>query len=795
MLKNYFLITLRSMMKNKLYIFINIFGMAISIASCIVAYFHYDFNKTFDHHHLHSSGIYRVNTTREFQSEVTTYGYVPMGLGNAIRENISDVNKVVRYSPSGANFRIKEDLFAGDIQYVDPEFFDIFTFEFLDGSAESLKEKGYILLSEQAALKYFNDVKVSGQPLTQLLDSGKVKEYLVGGVFRDQPINSSFGFEMAVTNYDNQFTLGNIDYHENSWKYRNTLFLQIKDPSRVQAVKSQIQTYVENNNKVREDFIIKQFELDPFVGMGVRDSYQNRPGTWTNEGSPISAVVGLSMMGILILLLACFNLTNTSISISSGRLKEIGVRKVMGSERKHLIAQFLGETIFVCFIALIIGVFLAEVFLIPTFNMMWEGIKIETNYFGNLDFTFFLVGLLLIVGILAGAYPAFYISKFQSVSILKGTVKFGGTNPFMRTLLTLQFAISLIGIVCSMAFIDNARYQQEFDLGFDQRGVVYSFVENRSEYETYRNQLLKNPDIHSVSGSEHHFFASSYNDPIKSSEKEIEVDILNVGDDYVKTVGLTLLNGRDFIKDSETDRKESVLVSEELVTKFGWNEPLGKEIIWMDTVRLFVIGVVKNVYSRGLWEKVEPTMIRYGKPDPIRYIQVSAGANQIVQINEFMESTWKELFPNKMYTGKYMDEEIVEANTVNNNIVKMFMFLGLVAVFLSATGLFTMVSLNIIRRMKEIGVRKVLGASIANITRIINREFAIILIIACVLGGFAGAYMAEMLMGSIWDYFQKTTIQTLLISAFIMIFVSAGSIGFKTYNTARMNPTKTLRDE
>lgn len=795
MLKNYFLITLRSMMKNKLYIFINIFGMAISIGCCIVAFFHYDFNNSFDNNHVNASSIYRVNTTREFQGESTTYGYVPMGLGNAISENIADVGKVVRYSPSGANFRVKEELFAGDIQYVDPAFFDIFTFEFLDGTAESIKEKGSILLSEDAALRYFNSVNVAGQPLTQLLDSGKVKEYTVGGVFKNQPINSSFGFEAALTNYANQFTAGNADYHENSWKYRNTLFLQIDDPSRVKVVESQIQSYTENNNKVREDFIIKQFELDPFVGMAVRDSYQNRPGIWTNTGSPISAVVGLSMMGILILLLACFNLTNTSIAISSGRLKEIGVRKVMGSERKHLIAQFLGETIFVCFIALVLGVLMAELFLIPAFNEMWEGIKIVTNYFGNLDFTFFMIGLLLIVGILAGAYPAFYISKFQSVSILKGTVKFGGTNPFMRVLLTLQFAISLIGIVCSMAFVDNARYQQEFDLGFDKRGVVYSFVENRSEYETYRNQLLKNPDIHSISGSEHHFFAGYYNDPIKSDDKEIEVDILNVGDGYVKTVGLTILEGRDFVKDSETDRKESVLVSEELVNKFGWRDPIGKGIFWMDTVRLYVIGVVKNVYSSGLWEKVEPTMIRYGQQDPIKYIQVSGDANKIVAINEFMEHTWKEIFPNKMYIGKYMDEEVVEANTVNNNIVKMFVFLGAVALFLSATGLFTMVSLNIIKRMKEIGVRKVLGASIINITRVINMEFAVILLIACVLGAFAGAYMAEMLMGSIWDYFQKTTLETLLISSFIMLAISACSIGFKTFNTARMNPTKTLRDE
>lgn len=796
MFKNYLLITIRSMMKNKLYIFINIFGMAISIAACIVAYFHYDFNATFDHNHKNKGAVYRINTTREFQGESTTYGYVPMGLGNAIKENIADVDKVIRYSPSGADFRIKDELFNGGLQYVDPEFFDAFTFDFIDGDAASIKDKGTILLSEKTARKYFNDVKVAGQPLTQLLDSGKTREYIVGGVFKDQPSNSSFGFELAFANYTNQFTPGDLDYNENSWKYRNTTFVMISNKSRVQAVEEQIQPYKENNNKIREDFIIKSFSLDPFVGMAVRDSYQNRPGTWTREGSPIAAVIGLSMMGILILLLSCFNLTNTSIAISSGRLKEIGVRKVMGSERKHLIIQFLGETIFVCFIALIIGVIIAELFLIPAFNNMWVGdIEIITNYFGNLDFTFFMIGLLLIVGILAGSYPAFYISKFQSVSILKGKLKFGGTNLFMRVLLTLQFAISLIGIVCSFAFISNAEYQNNFDLGFNKSGVIYTRVENRSDFETYRNALQRNPEITSISGSAHHFFSNYYNDPIKSGESQIESDILDVDENYINTVGLTLVEGRNFYKDSETDRKESVIVTEEFVKKFGWDKPIGKEIIWMDTVRLYVIGVTKNVYTSGLWEPLEPTMLRYGKEDPIQYIQVSAPAEKIVEINKFMESTWKELFPNRMYNARYMDEEVVEATTVNVNIVKMFVFLGIVALFLSATGLFTMVSLNIIKRMKEIGVRKVLGASIANISKVINLEFVIILSIACVLGAFLGALMAEALMGSIWNYFQKTTTETMLISVSIMIFASFASIGFKTYNTARMNPAKTLRDE
>jgi len=192
---------------------------------------------------------------------------------------------------------------------------------------------------------------------------------------------------------------------------------------------------------------------------------------------------------------------------------------------------------------------------------------------------------------------------------------------------------------------------------------------------------------------------------------------------------------------------------------------------------------------------LEPTMLRYGSEERISYIIVNGPAENIVEINKFMEATWKEVFPNKMYRGRYMNEEIVEANVVNNNIVKMFIFLGLVALFLSATGLFTMLSLNIIKRMKEIGVRKVLGATIANISRVINMEFIIILLIACVLGGLLGYLMAGALMGSIWDYYLEATALALIGSAAVMLLICFVSVAFKTYNTARMNPARTLRDE
>lgn len=795
MFKNQLIITFRNMMKNKLYLFINIFGLSISIACCIVAYFNWDFNNTFDSNHVQAASIYRVNSIREFQNERKKFGYTPIALGGVMRQNVTDAKAVVRYSTSYGDFRLKNEKFGTMISYVDPEFFSVFTFEFAEGSASGMQDKTNIYISSEIAERFFGKESALGKPMTHQFDSGRVKEYVVAGVFRKQPTNSSFNDDV-FTNFDNQFGPAQpADFSENSWKYRATLFALIPDASRLSAIQDQIRPFTENNNRIREDFIIREFQLEPFEGMAVRDTYDEVPGTWTRSGSPLAAIVGVGMMGIFVLLIACFNLTNTAIAISSRRLKEIGLRKVMGGLRSDLIIQFIGETMMICFLALLLGILLGEFVLVPAFNELWPDLKLETHYLDRPNFLIFMIGTLLFTGLLAGSYPALYISRFEPTEILKGKLKFGGTNVFTRVLLTLQFAISLTAIVSSIAFIGNARYQQELDLGFDRNGVAFTWLNNRSEYEMFRNRLRENPDVLSVSGPLHHLYFGNFNDPVKSGEKEIEVDIMDVDADYLKTMGLTLVEGRDFVRDSGTDHKESVIITQNLAAKFGWDKAIGKEIVWLDTVKYYVVGVVKDVYNRGVWDQMEPMMLRYGSPDRVNFVVASVPVDKLPALKASMETIYKEMFPDRIANIRYMNDGLVEANTVNNNIVKMFVFLGIVALMLSATGLFTMVSLNIIKKMKEIGVRKVLGASIGNISKVINREFAIILLIASAIGSYLGFWMSGMLMESIWDYYQKATVTTLAMSTAIMLVVSVLSVGYKIYSTARLNPSKVLRDE
>jgi putative ABC transport system permease protein len=790
MIRNYLLITWRSMMKNKVFIFINIFGLAIGIGCSIVAYFNYEFDATFDAHHKNLDNTYRVSSIREFEGRTTLYGHVPIPLAPVVAQNLIEGEKVARFDGSWSSLKVGDNLFPVNLAYTDPELFEMFTFEFISGSPLALKDKSAIFLDDETAMKLFNSTDVVGKQITQVM-GGKTKEVQVGGVFKKQPPNSSFD-RHAYLNYENyfdEFTNEKMD----DWKNRNAVFILVPEKNRVEVLAKQMQPLVENNNKVREDFLISRFEMDPFKGMARRDS-DNDTWSMTRQGSPPSAVLAPTLMALFVLLIACFNMTNTAIAISSRRLKEIGIRKVMGSMRSQLIWQFLGETTFICAIALVVGVFLGEVLLI-SWNSLWPEMKLVSHYLDTPGFVMFIVGVLVFTALVAGGYPAFYISHFEPVSILKGNARFGGTNPFTKILLVLQYTISLVAIIFASAFYGNSIFQRNVDIGFNQDGVIIAYVDNLSEYETYRNALLENKDIRQIAGSEHSIYSSGYNDPIKFESKQLEVDIINVGDDYLKTMELTLLEGRDFQRDSETDRKESVIVSEKLVKDFGWQEPIGKEVIWMDTVKLYVVGVIKNVYTNGLWREMDPLMIRYTTQDKYSHVIVNGPVDKLRDINLFMEKQWKQVFPNRLYNGRYLNENSVEASTVNNNIVKMFLFLGLVAMILSATGLFTLVSLNIIKKMKEIGVRKVLGASVGNITRIINTQFMIMLAISSILGCLLSYLAVDALMDSIWDYYQPTTTTTFIMSVAIMFIISGLAIGFKVFRAASMNPVSTLRTE
>lgn len=797
MIKNYLKITFRSLWKSKVFVLINIIGMGLAIACSIVAYLNYDFNANFDKNQIDMDNIYRINGMRTFREREQAFGISPTPLGMAVRENIGDVDEVMRYMPSGGNFKINDELFNENFTFVDANFFNFFTFNIISGDPSVLEDKSSILISQKIVEKYFPQGEPIGKTLTHFTDKGP-RDYQVAGTFIDQPLNSSFGSVKIITNIQNFFDMNSTEEdgrYEDDWKNWITTFVRVEDKNRIPGIEERLDTdYLEIQNEARIDFKLYKFFLEPFEGMAYRAADEVTYGHWLNSSMPPPAVTVPIIMAVLILLIACFNFTNTSMAIASKRLKEIGLRKVMGGVKSQLVIQFLLENLVLCFLSLIAGLVIA-LFLVPVYSAMWPFVDISLSFDQNVNFYLFLILVLTFTGVIAGSYPAFYVTGFEPASILKGTSKFGGVNKMTNVLLTLQFSISLVAIILGVIFYQNAIYQKEMDYGYNLEGAISIYFDDVDSYKSYENAIKTNPKILAFAGSEYQINRGYRNDPIKNADKEYDVDILHIGNNFFETMDFKLLKGQGFRMDSETDMKESVIVSEEMVKVFGWEEPIGQKLIWMDTVPLYVVGVMQDAYTNGLWQPINPLMVRYVPEAEYEYLTIKAASTDLIDINEYLESEWKVLFPDKMYTGQFMDGQLSEASLVNTNILKMFGFLGVVATFMSIIGLFSIVSLNILKRMKEVGVRKVLGASVGQLMTILNKNFIIILLIASVIGSTLSYMMAGAFMEMIWTYHVDPGIISFLLSILLLFVISIGTISIKVYAAATTSPTETIRAE
>ncbi len=793
MLKHYLKSTLRNLKKNLGFVAVNVLGLGTALSCCIVAFLNWNFNQNFDSNHKQADEIYRIAYVRITNGEPIKNGNSPLPLGSIVRQNIEKVDQVARLYPTGGNFKFDQNIFRSSLAGVDPEFFQFFDFKTLKGDLHSIRDKRAIVISDELQSKHFpDDPDPVGKTLTYIQGEKKI-DFIIRGVFEVQPQNSSFYDNDAYFNYENILEIRG--WKDNNWARFNSTFLRIKEPSRVSEIESLLQAYKEIQNKSKPDYKVDKFFLDPFKGMAVRAQKEEFWNHWFNNSLPTPASISPIIMAFLILMIACFNFTNTSIAISNRRVKEIGVRKVHGAVKRQLVWQFLGENMLLCFLSILIALLLSA-WLVPQYSSMWAFLDLSLNPFSDVDLVAFLFLLLIFTALVAGSYPAFYISSFQPSAIFRGTVKFSGTNPLTRVLLTLQFTISLISLICGFVFYQNAIYQEKFDLGFDKETVVYANVKNQAGFNAFKSELEKNPRVLSISGSRHSVSGSWYTDPIKVQNREYDVDLMDIGHDYLNSIGAKIQLGRDFIPKSIQDAENSVIVNEVLVKTLDWKDPIGKRLLLKDSFNLEVIGVVKDMYMSGaLWSPIDPMLLRYSLPEDYRYITVRTKVENLAKVKEDMDKIWKEYFPDELSTVRFMNEQGASAAEVNHNIKIMFLFLAIIAVLLSSIGQFSLVTLNLKKRQKEIGVRKIVGASSLQITKRISREFFIILIIASVLGAGAGVFLANLLMSSIWAYHVDVGLAVILFSIGILFLIGAFTVARKIYQAASINPAVFIHSE
>ena len=780
-------------MKNKTFVLVNVLGLGIALSCCIIAYYNNKFNADFDSMHSKKEIIYKISLTKLENTRQQAYGFTPLSLAPAIGNSISGIEQVVRVTHSKLPIRYDENIFNKRVVFVDSNFFDVFDLEIIDGDKRSIKKKRNILISKSFAGISFGKTDPIGEMIKIYTESGDERSYMVTGIFDDIPENSSMQFDL-LCHIDNHIEIFNLNEHD--WRSMvAATFLLIPDKEKVSAIEQQLSRFVIIQNDIRDDWKISSFYIEPMkdIPQTGRDIWNN----WLFPGLHPAALIAPAVMAILLLLLACLNFTNTALAISSRRLKEIGLRKVFGGVRGHTMLQFLGENLVLCFIALLVSL-LITVYLIDAYSNMWPYMTLKMS-FKDMGIWIFLVALLVVTGLAAGSYPAFYVSRFNPVNILKGDVKFSGGGLLSKILLVFQFILAIAGIVSAVIFTQNAYFQNNLNLGYDHEKVIAVPIPNNANLELFHNSIIQNPQINNIGKSEEHIGWGNYGHPVKwGEEQEHDVMAFDIGKGYFETMGLKLLAGRYFDQDfKESERDKAVLVNEKFLEDYNWtiDMAVGQRLKMRDTIDLVVVGVIKNFYPYGFWAKVNPTIMRLGKKERMRTLVVQSDKQNLKEVNESLQSAWDQLIPNAVYPGFFQADILAEAKDINKQIKKIFLFLAVVSIILSLVGLYTLVSLNIIKKTKEIGIRKVLGASIHNLVVLISRDFLILILIASICGSILGYYLSNMLMDSIWTIYMDPSLLSFIVPVLFIVIVSAITLSGKVYNAARRNPVDSIKYE
>lgn len=791
MLKNFIITSLRYLGKNFLFVGINIIGLAVALALCITAYLNNKYDMDWDKTNENYEDIYKINITREIQDRQQEYGFTPFALAPLLKQDLSGVEEITRYRNSYSPVKYGEKIFSKRIGYADPNFCDVFTFDIIKGNKNSLKEKGNILINERIADIYFGEEDPIGKVISIVNDKNQETTFIVAGVFKNLPYNSSFRCEL-LTQLENFEDMWEIEAEKwDSWV--GATYLLIPDHNNIPEINEQLKKYIAVQNDIREDW-----EITSFFTKSLKETANDREvwANWQRSSMHPAAVATPPIMAIFILIIAAFNFMNSSISFAGKRLKEIGLRKVFGGLRKHIIIQFLSENLVISFIAIVFGIFISS-FLVPAYGSMWEGLELELSFADNPTLGLFVLILWLFTAILAGAYPAFYISKFNPVKIFRDKLKLKNKNLLSRVLLGFQFFTSVMALVMGVIFAQNAVFQENIDLGYDKENLIILSMHNNNDYKPFEQVVKANPKIEMYAGTNYHIGYGNYNRSIKYLDEQIETNIMHIGFDYLPVMKVKIKDGRGFSLENQSGdfAENNVVVNEKFVADFGFDNPIGKTIYMNDTLAMQIAGVSNDVYLYGAWAPVYPLIYRLAQEEDFGRILIRTSPQSLKEVNDMLRAEWAELVPNYPYEGQYQEELLEEAKDINNNIKVIFAFLAVCALFLSVIGLYTLVSLSVLNRTKEVGIRKVHGASVKRIMIIVSKPFSLLITISTILGLVAGYYMSIMLMGSIFAVHMTPNTISFAIPVLVILITSVITIIWRVYKAAEQNPAKSLRYE
>lgn len=790
MLRNICKIVFRNMWRHKGYTLLNIFGIAIGIAAIVWGFQTYRFSLGFDNFHKDQDNVYRALT---FQAGANgARAIFPQAAVKQAKSDFAGIAEAVRFDSRGINVKYdKNEPFAEQAHFTDPAFFDLFNFPLLSGS-NSIADKNSVLITETIAKKYFGNQDPIGKSLIFYSGETYAMPLTVTGVLKDVPVNSTirFGF---ITNFENYLKGDGSNIPADDWTWMlDAAFFKIPRASDIPAITKSLEKYLPIQNKARTDWQAAGFKL---ISLRENAKIGDIPSNGLWERPEDSATYGPLVLAILIFLSACLNFSNTTVSQANRRLKEIGMRKVMGSSHNQLVVQLLLECCFIVCIAVVLSIFL-NYFWFPAFNQMFNGVKIVADYFNDTSLLIFIASAVLLTTLLAGAYPAFYITRFNPSSIFRGTVKFGGNNLFSKIMLGLQLSIAMITVIAGIAFARNAEFQKSYDYGYNLENTIGVIITDSTAFTAFRNEVASIPQVTALAGTRNHIGYGYRNIVAESEGKKNETNYLEVGRDYIKTMNLKLAEGREFDAQMEGDYTNSILITQNLAAGYGWKdkEAIGKKI-FIDSTNYSVVGVLKDFQIDELFDPKEPVVMKLGAENKYQFLVMQTQTSNLELVFNKTRDAWKKIFPMKPFTGFYQNELPKDAYQTTNNIAKIFFWFAIISILLTATGLFALVSLTVLKKMREIALRKVVGARSRHILVLINRGYFWTFIIGAAIGCFGGYALTKLLLDMIFAVNSGIADFTLINSVLVLFIIIAITSGIKVWQAIKTNPIKLLRTE
>ncbi len=796
MFRHYFRITRRLFIKNKLYILINTLGLGITISCCIAVYLLIAYNIEFDDFHRadHIDRIFKVHTLFSTRlGEQLEANAAPMPFAPEARETIAGIDHYTRYITNGGFVISNDQGFSEQIAFADSAFLDMFNFPLMYGSKNHFKDKHRIFLSYELAQKIFDKSNPTGQTLMLHFENEKVVPVIVGGVMKKVPSNSTFVFDalIRIENYLDIHDLKPDDWA--GWRDPNTFF-QLNHRDHAAKINNQFKQYIPIRNQAKKDIDIQAFQLMPFDLRSVREDADNISTGYVN--SPINAapLFVFSTMAIMILLIACFNLTNTSIALSTKRLKEIGIRKAVGAARKQIIAQFLCETVLVMSLSLVVAMLLSWWLVIPEFQAMFS-FDFGVSDLSGINFLLALIMLMIVSSLIAGAYPALFNSRLHPAALVKGKIKIKGTNWLTRILTTAQFALTVIFLIAGVVFFQNIQFQENIGFGYERDRLMMVNISEEKTYEVLKNEINSNPKIRNIGVGYSHVGYSSWQAPIEIENQTYNSRVMGIGENYLETVGLALLNGTPLDESNDADREEKVLVNRAFLKRTALENPIDR-IIQMEGSKRRIVGVVQNHLDNIHMQVDVPFIFYLIEPEKYRTMVINTGASDLAETFKYVQETWQTLFPDRPFEAKLQEEVLLGRHReFNTNMGKIFLFLTVLGIVMSIAGIYSLASLNIARRTKEIGIRKILGASKRSIVRNLNREFVMILVISVMLGAIAGYLLTEILLTEIYLHHITVGFVPVILCALLIFGAGYFTTSRSILEAADRNPMDALQIE